>query len=319
MAEPGLQSVHVDQALTDITTAYFLEGANRFAWAQVFPMVNSPKQSNKYYTFTKADLFKSEARKRAPNTEAPVRDYGLSNDTFFCDVRAVAFDLSEQVRANADPALDVEEDAARVLAQDMNIALEVEWAATAFAASLWGTTVTGNTNFTYWSDAAASPIEDITTGLRTVLLNTGFKPNTLVLGPNAWYDGLMNHPDIIARLPNDAPKVASQGFLANLFGLDRVIIADAIRNTAVENATASYSAILGKHALLCYVPPSPGLRTPSAGYTFNWSGLIGPGGVRTKRIEIPEKDAYPRIEVESAMDFKIVGSDLGYFFSGVVA
>jgi hypothetical protein len=319
MAEPGLADVHVDAPLTDVTTAYFLEGANRFAWSQVFPMVNSPKQSNKYYVFDKADLFRTEARKRAPNTEAPVRDYGLSTDTFFCDVRAVAFDVSEQVVANADPALDVEEDAARVLAQDMNIALEVDWAAAAFAGSLWGTTVTGNTNFTYWSDAAATPIEDITTGIKTVLLATGYKPNTLVLGPDAWYTGLANHPDIIARLPDNAPKVSTPGFLANLFNIDRVIIADAIRNTAIEGATASYSALLGKHALLCYVPASAGLRTPAAGYSFNWSGLVGPGGVRTKRIEIPEKDAYPRVEVETALDFKIVGSDLGYFFSGVVA
>jgi len=319
MAEPTLQQVHTDAALTDISTAYFLEGANRYAWAQAFPMVNSPKQSNKYYTFTKGDLFRTEARKRAPNTEAPVRDYGLSTDTFFCDVRAIAFDVSNQVRANADPALDVEEDAARVLAQDMNIALEVEWAATAFTTSVWGTDVTGGTDFTQWSDAAAEPIENIATGLKTVLLNTGYKPNTLILGPATWYDGLMNHPDIIARLPDSSPRIGTEAFLANLFGLDRVIVADSIRNTSIEGVTASYSANLGKHAVLMYVPPSPGLRTPAAGYTFNWSAYTSPGGVVTKRIEIPEKDAYPRIEVETAMDFKIVGSDLGYFFSGAVA
>ena len=98
-----------------------------------------------------------------------------------------------------------------------------------------------------------------------------------------------------------------------------MLIAKAIRNTADEGATGSYSRILGNHALLAYVDPNPGLRVPTAMRRFTWSGLTGSeDGLRTKRIPIPEKDALPRVETDAAYDYKVTGSDLGYFLSGAV-
>jgi hypothetical protein len=60
--------------------------------------------------------------------------------------------------------------------------------------------------------------------------------------------------------------------------------------------------------------------TPSAGYTFTWNGLLGSSafGSRISRFRINEKRV-DRIEGEMAFDFKVVGADLGYFFSGAVA
>jgi len=323
MAEPGLGDVHVDAALTDLSIAYFYDEGN-FIWRRGAPVVGSPMQSNKFYTFDKDQLLKTETRQRAPGTEAAVRNYSLSTTSFYCPVRAVAHDISRQVRANADPALDPEQDAARLLAQDMNIALENAFAGAVFGASAWGTTYTGASNYpvsgtNQWSDAASSPIEDISAAKYDVLSATGFEPNTLILGAQTWYKGLAHHTDIINRLPDNAPRFATEQFLANLLGLDRVLISRAVYNTADEGATASYSMSLTDNAVLAYVAPNPGLRTPSAMYSFSWRGLI-PGDIQTRRIEIPEADAVPRIEVETALDVAVItGSDLGVEFTDTVA
>jgi len=317
MAEPGLSDVHVDAALTDFSVAYF-QGAENFVARSVAPIVPVGKQSDKYYVYTKAETLRSDAQKRAPNTEAPVRNYKLSTSQYFCDVYSIASDVSEQVRANADPALDVEEDAAQVCMNDIMIRMEQDFVTAAFAGSLWGTTVTGTTNFVKWSNASSTPIEDFATGIETVGAATGMNPNTLLLGSNTWRY-LRHHPDIIARLPDNSPRIGTAGFLQNLLDLDRVIVAKGVYNSADEGATASYSRILGGHALLAYVDPNPGLKSPTAMRTFVWSGLLGAtDGIRTKRMEMPWKDALPRVEVDAAYDFVITGSDLGYFFSTAV-
>jgi hypothetical protein len=318
MPQPTIASRHVDQALNDFALAYLNQAQSSVA-RRAFPVVPSPRQSNKYHVYTKAFFLSSEARKRAPGTESAVRGYELSTDSFFADRYSIAVDVTEEDIANSDAVLDAEQDAVRLALHDIEIAEEVAWAAEAFAASKWGTTVTGGTNFTKWSDAAATPIEDVATGMKTIHKGTGLKPNLLVLGANVWYDGLMNHPDVLARMPDNAPRIVTEGFLANLFGIDEVLLANQVRNSADEGATASYDFTLGSHALLCYRNPNPGPRSATAGATFLWTGLQGASeGYRVKNYPIEEKSIVARIEVDTAFDHKIVGSDLGYFFSTAV-
>lgn len=316
MAEPSLGDVHVDQALTDWSVAYF-QSSDRFIARRFSPTLGVSKQSNKYYVYTKADTLRSDAQKRAPGTEAAVRTFKLSTDTYFCDVYSIAYDVSEQVRANSDPAIDLERDAAEQNAQDMMIRMEIDFAAAAFVTGVWGTDVVGGTNFTKWSDPSSTPIEDIATGQDT-LDQTGFEANTLLITGDVWTE-LRHHPDIIARLPDNAPRITTPQFLANLLDIDNVWIARAVRNTAEEGATASYSRVMSDGALLAHINPNPGLKTPTAMRTMTWSGLVGSeDGMRTKRFEMPWKDAIPRVETDAAYDFKIVASDLGYFFSDAV-
>ena len=108
--------------------------------------------------------------------------------------------------------------------------------------------------------------------------------------------------------------------LMKLFELERIFVMKAIENTAVEGATASHAFIGGKHALLMYVAPSPGIMTPSAGYTFSWTGWMGAGaeGNRIKRFRI-EKIESDRVENQMSFDLKLVAADCGYFFNGIVA
>ena len=318
MPEPTLADVHVDAALTDFSSAFFLD-QDSFTWSRFAPIRGVGKQSDKYHVWDRADFFRTEARKRAPNTEAAVRGAKLSQASYYCDVYAIAFDVSEQIRANSDPAVDVEESAARLLAQDLNLRAELD-AASAFldTASVWGTDQTITTK---WADAASTPIENITTGIKTVAKAIGRRPNTLLLGGDVWYDGLLNHPDIIARLPDNAPRIASIDFVANLLGLSQVLVVAAPYNSADEGATASVGFAGGKNAVVAYVDPAPGLASPTAAVSFSWTGLVGasPAGIRTKRMMIPYKDALPRIESDHALDFKVVASAAGYRMAAAVA
>jgi len=314
MPEPGLGDVHVDAALTDFSVAYFQDPAN-FGARAFSPTVPVGKQSDKYFIYTKADTTRTDARERAPGTEAPTRDFTLSTDTYFCNVKSIGYNISEQIRANSDPAIDLEEDAARVLADDIKMRIEVDFATAAFATSIWDTNVVGTTDFVKWSNAASTPLEDIATGVETIEAATGRTPNKLLVGAAVWRH-LKNHPDVIARISNDTTRIGTHALLAQLVGVEQVIVSKAIRNTADEGATASISRILGSNALLAFVDPNAGVKSVTAMKTFVWSGLVGSSdGVRTKRMDMPWTDAMPRVETDAAYDFKITGTDLGYFFS----
>ncbi len=181
------------------------------------------------------------------------------------------------------------------------------------------TTTFPNAGFTQWSDAASTPISDVFTGHRTINLNTGEKANKFLCGARTWYDGLANHPDLLDRIKYTQRGVVTEDLVAGLFQVDDFMVGYSVRNTAEEGLAASYAFNLDDDGLLAHVASNPGPRTPSAAYTFVWSGLTGATqGIRTKRYDIPEKDAYPRVEMDYAFDIVVTGSDLGYFFSNAV-
>ena len=190
------------------------------------------------------------------------------------------------------------------------------------ALSVWGTD--DNNVATDWNNYTASdPVTDVLKARRTISNNTGSDGNSLVLGYFV-HQSLMNHPDIIDRVKYGqtagAPAKANLATLAALFEVDRILVMNAIQNTAKKGQTSSHSFIGGKHALLAYSAPSPGLMTPSAGYTFSWTGLMGNGiegnRIRQYRMENLSSD---RVEIDMSFDAKLVCADLGYFFNGIVA
>jgi hypothetical protein len=177
----------------------------------------------------------------------------------------------------------------------------------------------GTTTRTYWSDYANSdPIEDVEDAKETILKNTGYMPNVLVLGYQVWRK-LKNHPLFIDRIKHTSSESITKEIVARYFEVDEILVAQSIKNSGKEGAADSMGFVFGKSALLMYRNPSPGLLEPSAGYTFVWNGVSGnlglPVAISSFRMEHLKAQ---RIEGEAAWDNKIVATDLGYFFSGIV-
>jgi len=156
---PSPADLHIDQALTDFSVAVGMQMESSFVARRAFPVASSPQQSNKYHVYTKADLLRSDAKRYAGKGETAEREFSLSEGQFFIEAWALHHDVSRHERSNADPVIDLEEDAVEVLTQDLMIQEDIQFAATAMVSGAWGTTVTGGTNFTQFDDAASTPIE----------------------------------------------------------------------------------------------------------------------------------------------------------------
>ena len=323
MPQPTRGQVHVNVPLTNVSVAYMQDQAN-FVSSRAFPIIPVTKQSDLYFTYNKNDFFRDEAQKRASGTESAGGGYNLdSTGSYACLVEAFHKDVDPQIRENSDDPLKPDQDAVRFVTQKLMIRQEVQWASNFFKTGVWGTDLTpGN----LWSDYAASdPIGDVETAITAVLQNTGFKPNRMVLGYPVFIK-LKHHPDVIDRIKYTAgmgdPAQASPETIAKLFGIEEVLVCEAVYATNKEGETAAYSFIQGKHALVCYAAKAPSLLEPSAGYTFQWTGISRGLGTATAVYSIPMDwlgVGTLRHEGEIAYAHKAVATDCGYFFGSVVA
>ena len=319
-------AVHIDQPLSNLTLAYAQEQTN-FIADKVFPTVGVQRQSDKYYIYDRANMNRSgDVKKLAPRTEVNRIGMEISNDSYFADVFGLGMDFDEQTLANEDAMLEIRTAGAQTLMNRVMIPREEQFAASFFAAGIWGTDATPSN---LWSDYTNStPLTDVTTARRTMQLGSGgFKPNTMVVGKEV-RDILVNHPDVLARLNGGATvtntALITDAKLAEIFEVENFYVMEAVKNGAAEGLAESNAFIGGKNALLTYTPSSAGLMTPAAGLTFAWNNIPGVNNLGVT-VESFSDDALKRqqvaehIQVKMSYDMKVVGADLGYFFEDVVA
>lgn len=336
MPSPVFQDVHISAALTDVSVAYFQDESHYIA-DKVFPMVPVVHQTNQYFIWSLADFYRDEAQLRADGVESAGTGMNLTTDSYSALVYALHKDIGPQVRANADPAIDIDVTTTRSLMQKMLIKRDRIFATKFLTTSLWtgsssggditGTATSpgapGSSTPPKWSDDANSdPFTDIATQQTAILQGTGFMPNVLVL---AWpvYQALRKHPLVIDRIKYTSQpdaKNVTPAMLAAMFDVDEVIVSKAVYNSAAEGLAASTAFIIGNVALLCYRPAAPGLNEPSAGYTFGWTGFTGLNSLGIRANQIPMNwlgMGTIRDEVEMAFDMKVVASALGCFFNTI--
>lgn len=328
MPLPTLSDVHVNRPLTNISIA-MIQDDNNFVAQKVFPNIPVSKQSDSYFTYDNAYWNSDEMQDRAPATESHGNGWKIdANSTYFAKVAAFHKDIDDQIRANQDTPLNLDNEATKYCTLKALLRREKLFVTNFMTAGLWTRDYTGvaagpvGTQVLQWNDAASTPIEDVWDAKEAMLELTGFEPNTLVLGYPV-YKALINHPDTVDRVKygnTSGVAMIDLSELAQLFKVDRVLVAKGISNTAVEGAAAVNRFIARKVAGLFYVPSSPGLMTPSAGYTFSWSGFLGagPGGNRIKRFRM-EHLSSDRVEIEIACDLKLISADMGSFWASVVA
>lgn len=323
---PTMQNAHIDRALTNVSVAY-LQDASAFIADKVFPIIPVRRQSDVYYMYNKGDFMRDEAQVRGAGTESAGGDYGVeAQEPYYCRKHAFHKDVTPEERANYDEPLDADQDAVSFVSQKMLIRREMDWASKFFGPGIWGKDIAGvasgagDDQVVQWDVATSDPIKDITNAAVAMAAETGYKPNTLVLSPYAFY-ALKNHEDILDRIKYTQKGIVTEDLLATLFEVEHVYVAWSVVNSAAKGAKDAVDFIFGKSALLCYSEPKPALRKPSAGYIFAWTGLEGSGAYGNRIVRLPMDMlglGTERIEGEIAFDTKKVCADLGVFFSNIV-
>lgn len=316
--QPSSKQVHVNRPLTNISIA-FKNQLEDYVADKVFPMLPVSKQGDLYYIYDKDNWFRSQSAKRAPGTESAGSGFTLTTDSYFADVWAIHKNIADQERANQDEPIDLDRDSTEFVTEQQMLRKEKEWIDNFFKTGVW---TVDFTPATLWDAAGSDPIIDVRTKARDIKRLTGKKPNKLIVSGEV-HDALVDNAAIIDRINGGSttarPGLVTRELLAQVFEVDEYLVAEAIENTAIEGDAFVGAEIAGKNALLVYSEPNPGLKKPSGGYTFTWTGLLGGrAGSQMKKFRMEEL-ASDRVESEMAWDQKLVAADLGVFFAAVIS
>jgi hypothetical protein len=329
MTLPTARDVHVNQTLTDWALHYSNQLTD-FQADNLAPIVPSKKRSNSYYTYEKADWFRDSMVVRGDGAPVPMAGYRVNADaSYTIQTWSIGKAIDDQTEDNEDDPLDSDQDATMFVMNAERIRREKAFAAACLATSKWGVDVTGNTSASVygsntvaqWDDGDASPFEDVAYYKTYVKVRTGLEPNVMCVGRQVW-DALKNSADVLARITggshNANPAKVTRQMVAELFELEELVVMEAVENTAIEGAAMVGAFIAGKHGLLMHRNKAAGRKGATAVKTFTWQRPK----TDANGIAILKHQADPHrriVECESNFVHKIVATDLGVFFNGLVA
>lgn len=316
--------------LTNICLAYFQQ-MDGFVARKVFPIVPVPTSSAHYYEFDKGDLSRDNMARKPEFGHVAPGIYGKRDKHYHCEVDQVITGIDQIStldfqRTNAPAVIDPRRSKVRWVAEQMNIHLDRIWAGKYFKASSWGTVYTGinsgtpsGNQFYSFDNANSDPVTFIHK-LKTRMLLSGLRePNKMVLGVNA-YTALTQNETILERIKYQGseanPANVTVNVLAQLFGMDEVVIAKSVHNAAPVGAQDDLQFICNPNdALLVYVTGSPSIEEPSAGYTFTWD-MLGNGQYTAVQQYQGEASTHTEfIEGLLCTDPEVTSTELGVFLS----
>lgn len=123
-----------------------------------------------------------------------------------------------------------------------------------------------------WSDytGTSNPVAVIETAKEAVRAAIGLRPNTVVMGA-AVMAKLRQHPVVVDRLKYTGRDIATTEILAGLFGVDQVLVGDAVYS---NDAGTAFTDVWGKDVIVAYTNPAAlsDMGAPTYGYTYNLDG-----------------------------------------------
>ena len=130
----------------------------------------------------------------------------------------------------------------RTIAEQANIHQDRLFAEKFFKKGVWGNEKAGvdstspnSSQFIKFSNENSDPVEFIDTEKTSMHQETGRMPNRLALGVNV-YNALKHHPAILERVKYGGstvnPAYVTENVLAQLFGVERLVVLNSIMNKA---------------------------------------------------------------------------------------
>lgn len=307
-------SIHVSRPLTNISLAYKSDGLIADMLA---PRVNVMHETDQYFIYAKDSLILPNTA-RANGASANEATWNITTSTYTLAYHSLKSLVTDRDRSNADPAIRLDVDTTEYLTEKIQIRKEVELANLATTPGNWGN-VTSLTSTFAWSanTTLSNPISFVDSATSVIMQQAGVKANTVVLDHRT-FKAAKEHTSVVDRIKYTSPESVSDGLLARLFNVDRVLIASGIRNTGEEGiaeTTTNQNFIWTDAAFVCYIQPSPALKRPSAFYQLTKSEFGNPWKVKKWREEEREGDF---IEVSSMFQHKVIASDAAYLIVNTV-
>jgi hypothetical protein len=290
----------------------------------VMPIITRDNASGKFPRLSLAQLLQRLKTKRAPGA-----NYGRSNrefgdDSYETSEHGLEATLDDRTLARYDDIIDAEVFEGEVIEQAILLDYEIEVAELMFNPTTFAGRTGDLTN--EWDDPInATPVTDIKNKKQSIKLACGVKPNALIIN-DAVLDNLKLCDQIINTLKYQGYQDARAGeiskqALAVSLGLDEIIVAESVYNTAGPGGDASLADIWSdEYALLARVAKTNNPMERCIGRTFMWAQEGATNGERMGVIgERYYEDARRGGVLRKRTDWglELMQVECGYLFSNV--
>lgn len=271
--------------LTDFAISHY-QALQGYVAGQVFPTIKVAAPSGSYNVWTRADFLRRGGKRLANYEAAPIEGFSTSSQTYSVGNWGVATlvtarDLAE-ARAGGTSDAELYNAKTEFVTEKGALEREIAVATLVQTSGNWATTRAGvasgptlSSQFIAWDQAAAVPVDDVLRWKEDMRLRAGRAPNVMVI-PIQLINVLKKNASLIDRIKYDGrmdrPMEVTLDQIRALFGIDKIVVPEAVYNSAAEGATAAYAYVWSTNMWLGYVAPRPSKFNPSAGYNFAWTG-----------------------------------------------
>jgi hypothetical protein len=273
--------VGIDQATYGVPRAdlgvalqEYVDSLDKYIGTQILPITPVDVEGGTYSAVVRETL-----TARADTKRGDVSKYnrvGLKTEdvTFACVEHGLEGQVGQKQRRRYMNDFDAEMNVAKKIMYTLLREQEIRISTLLFDTAVW----TGASLYldvsTDWDNVAATVIADVAAAKAKVFANTGMEANSLVISRNM-YNNLLVNTQIVGRI--QYAQVATETFvknaLANILGLEQILVGSGVYNTSPEGGTAySGSPIWSDtYAMVAYVPADSDPSMPSVGRTFLWT------------------------------------------------
>jgi hypothetical protein len=315
-------NVHVDAPLSNLSLA-FMQDQGEYIASKFAPIIPVSQISGVYFKYSKRTFFENPTKKWTPGSKMAggVMDMD-TRGTYSAQFRAYEYPLPAHLAAAQDSMVMLERAVTEKVTRALLLDREIQIATDMFGTGKWTSSLeqsgASSGAYTYWDDYANS---DVLANVKYMKLGvkglTGMTPNTLTVNEQV-YETLRLHPQMKEIYKYTQPAIMTEDLIARAVGLDKILIGKAVYMTSDEGATDALGYVFGKHALISYVAPQVGLMTPTAAAIFSFTGMTGGFDPAIERV--PDRRTHADyFQAYSCYDDKIVSTELGGFFNGIIS
>ena len=313
--------------LSNVAMKYY-ESAT-YAHKRLFPVCQVNLPSGYYYEFKKGDLARDNVKKKPNYGKVAPALFGHSEHSYSCHVDQILLGIDRIIALPYQRAGEVDPYRERIPTLTEQIALhqEIDFAEHFFNTNAWANVWTGaaaanesQKKFKKFDDTT-DPVEFFDKRAVEIRREGRRRPNKLALGMDVFV-ALKNNAAIKERIrysgTTQNPAIVTESVLAQVFGVDQVVVLDATYNDAAIGQPDNMKYVCdSKSALLLYAPDTPQIDSPSAGYTFTWN-IDGSNYIAVRTYEGEPASHTELLEGIIAYDMKKTSDDLAIFFKDCV-
>lgn len=296
---------------------------NGYVASRVFPVIDVASQAGVYGIIPVEQLLQQRVTKRAPGAGYSRGTFTFEPATYACEEHGAEEPVDDRQARMYREYFDAEQVSTLRAFSSVLRNAEQRVADAVFNTTTW----TGSSLFTSitdeWDDITnAVPITNVDAAVKKVWDNSGLWANALIVNQKVFRNLRRCAQVIDAIESNGAGNPSKQSDitaeqLAQVFGLDYVIVAGASRNSAKEGQSFTASQIWSdEYAMVCRVATSADMAEPCIGRMFHWSedGSSVGGTVESYRDEVVRANI---IRVRHDVDEVVLYAQAGHLLGNI--